>query len=71
MLGTITEQVAFRASEPDGYDAALLNSGCFCISLDNDVLRAALESELVVCFVIGRTNKSDGFSCQARRKPQR
>jgi 4-hydroxybenzoyl-CoA thioesterase len=31
----------------------------------------AAPSQLVVCFIIGRTNKSDGFSCQARRKPQR
>lgn len=46
MLETITEQVPFRASEPEGHDAALLNSGCFCISLDNDALRVALESEL-------------------------
>lgn len=45
-METITEQVAFPASEAEGYDAALLNSGCFCISLDNDALRAALESEL-------------------------
>jgi hypothetical protein len=30
-----------------------------------------LLTMLVVCFVIGRTNKSDGFSCQAGRKPQR
>lgn len=44
MLATITEHIA--ASEAEDYGAALLNSGCFCISLDHDALRAALESEL-------------------------
>jgi hypothetical protein len=47
--------------------------GCSCVDwpVCSRSLQLALQSVLVVCFVIGRTNKSDGFSCQARRKPQR
>lgn len=33
-------------SESAEFDVGLLNSNCFCISLDNDALRDALESEL-------------------------
>lgn len=41
-----TETHPILQTIPDQLDAGLLNSGCFCISLDAAALRRALESEL-------------------------